>query len=183
VTAEQERLITDHYHVAEACYWNMRKRVPYHVDTDALWCAAMEGLVRAALAFDGSTGWKFSSWAWLRMVGAMQDEMRRMDPHSRSERKAIKSGDESVAEITFCELNEAVYGRGTRTEDHAPRVCSRLDFVRCAASLPQRTRYVLMYRLAGFSMGEIARAYGITESRVSQILKDARRKVAVGMAA
>lgn len=55
-------------------------------DLDELVSAGLSGLLAAAEGFDASRGLAFSTYAATRIRGAMLDELRRVDPLSRSSR-------------------------------------------------------------------------------------------------
>lgn len=55
-----------------------------HADLDELVSAGLVGLLRAAETFDAERGLAFSTYATARIRGAMLDELRRLDPVSRT---------------------------------------------------------------------------------------------------
>lgn len=63
---------------------HLQPRVPRYVDLQDLIQAGMVGLVEAARAYDHSKGSTFESYAYLRIKGAMFDEVRRMSSLPRS---------------------------------------------------------------------------------------------------
>lgn len=60
-------------------------------DLDELVSAGMIGLLRAAETFDATRGLAFSTFATARIRGAMLDELRRLDPLSRTMRARTRS--------------------------------------------------------------------------------------------
>lgn len=62
-------------------------KLPPHVDFDDLVSAGYEGLLQAALRFDPSRGFQFSTYAPTRIRGEMIDQLRDRDPTSRAVRK------------------------------------------------------------------------------------------------
>lgn len=60
-------------------------------DLDELVSAGMLGLLRAAESFDTARGVAFSTFATARIRGAMLDELRRIDPLSRSVRARTRA--------------------------------------------------------------------------------------------
>lgn len=59
-------------------------------DLDELVSAGLGGLLAAAEGFDASRGLAFSTYAATRIRGAMLDELRRVDPLSRSSRARVR---------------------------------------------------------------------------------------------
>jgi RNA polymerase sigma factor for flagellar operon FliA len=59
-------------------------------DLDELISAGFGGLLAAADAFDPSRGFAFSTYAAARIRGAMLDELRRLDPLTRTERHRVR---------------------------------------------------------------------------------------------
>ncbi|GAA3871488.1 hypothetical protein GCM10022243_40960 [Saccharothrix violaceirubra] len=68
-------------------------RVPAHVRRDELMSAGYEALAHAARCFDASRGAPFSSYANVRVRGALLDELRRADWASRSVRSKARKLD------------------------------------------------------------------------------------------
>lgn len=77
-----------------------RSRVPGHVSADDLTSAGMFALVQAAEGYDASKGASFSTYAALRIRGALVDELRGLDWASRSVRRRARQVDEVRGEIS-----------------------------------------------------------------------------------
>ena len=58
--------------------WKLHRRVPNHVDLDDLVAYGQIGLLEAMRRFDKSRGLKFSTFAWLRVRGAILDGLEKM---------------------------------------------------------------------------------------------------------
>ncbi len=84
---ELDDLVRTHLPVVGYVVHEVAARLPGHVDRDELVSAGMAGLVRAAQAFDASTGVPFSRYANTRIRGAILDELRGMDWSSRGARR------------------------------------------------------------------------------------------------
>jgi RNA polymerase sigma factor (sigma-70 family) len=163
----------DHMAAIEACVSRFvaTKRAP--IERDELAGVARVAYTRAMATYRPDTGSKFSTWAWQLMWYAMIEELRRLDPQSRSERAAIKRGEE-VQLITIGELREDMYG----SHDIAPSVCARLDLIAALRSLPHRIASILLWRAFGYSQEEIARDQRCTASRICQLETEGRRRIA-----
>ena len=88
-------------------------RLPGHVDRDELVSAGMAGLVRAAQAYDASTGVPFSRYANTRIRGAVLDELRGMDWSSRGARRRSRELARAEDQLT------SRLGRAATTEELA----------------------------------------------------------------
>ena len=64
-------------------------RVPRHVELDDLIGAGVLGLLNAERQFDESKGVPFDRYAEIRIRGAILDELRAMDPTSRTARRQV----------------------------------------------------------------------------------------------
>lgn len=111
---DRNRLIEDHlplvgYHVSETL-----SRVPSHVERDDLASAGALALVRAADAYDPSTGVPFNRYAAIRIRGALVDELRSMDWASRGTRTRIRRmtsvADELTAQLGHAPSQEQLAG-------------------------------------------------------------------------
>lgn len=63
----------------------------------------------------------------------------------------------------------------TPVEDHAPTAIARVD--NAALVLSDCERELIVYRYEGYRLREIGEYWGVTESRVSQIMSDLRTKL------
>jgi RNA polymerase sigma factor (sigma-70 family) len=177
LTELEEALITDSGAWLAAVVRKFIARMPEHADRDAVRGAAAEGLVRAALAFDVSRGLHFTTYAYVRVWGAMQDECRQHDPLTRSARKAGETHETVSLEQPHGEgltVADAIADLGT---DLADAACERLAAHEALDALPPRHRRLVLQHAAGYTLDEIAAAEGVTDSRVSQIVNDAARRM------
>ena len=74
-------------------------RLPAHVDRDDLASAGREALVNATLRFDGPTN-DARAFCFVRVRGAMLDELRRMDPLARRRRERVRAVSKIEHELT-----------------------------------------------------------------------------------
>jgi RNA polymerase sigma factor for flagellar operon FliA len=203
------------------------RELPTHCELDDLVSCGLVAIIEAVDRFDPVKGATFEQYAWMRVSGAIVDELRRLDRVSRSSRGVARSIDrineewhsrdgrqpteqELADELqigvpdlreTMGELDRAhvvslasAAGRGEdqQTElgetiaapeyvDPARQVLAneRSDRFREAMStLSERERTVLsLIHVQNLQGAEVGRILGVTESRVSQILASARRKL------
>jgi len=67
----------------------MLARLPAGVDRDDLTSAGVVGLIHAVRQFDDSRGVPFEQYARIRIRGAVLDELRSLDPLSRTSRRGV----------------------------------------------------------------------------------------------
>ena len=200
--------------------------LPAHCEVDDLISCGLLALRRAVDQWDPAKGANFETYAWMRVSGAILDELRRLDWAPRSLRRFGRTientrhdwqcrygrspSDEELSdelEISIGELRDQL-DRLSRADllslntptslceeaevgdtlvapasDHDPEfavlVGERSSVLKEAiALLSQREQEILtllyVHRLQG---GEVGRILGISESRVSQIMKDVRYKL------
>jgi RNA polymerase sigma factor for flagellar operon FliA len=73
----RDRLILDHLPLVKHAIGRLIGRLPPGVDVENLESAGVLGLVEAATRFDPERGVKFETYAYLRIRGAVVDELRR----------------------------------------------------------------------------------------------------------
>jgi RNA polymerase sigma factor FliA len=89
-TADVEEMITAHLPLVGHLVREMLARVPVHVSREDLFSAGTEALITAARAFVPDRGTPFSSYAAVRVRGALLDELRGLDWASRSVRGKVR---------------------------------------------------------------------------------------------
>lgn len=85
-TTEQV-VVQDYFNLVKAVASRIKRRLPAHVDVEDLVQTGMIGLMEASTRFDTSRKVEFSSYATTRITGAILDELRKVDPCSRQDRK------------------------------------------------------------------------------------------------
>jgi RNA polymerase sigma factor for flagellar operon FliA len=201
-----DQLITTHVWLVRAIAKKVLEKLPSHVELNDLIEDGVFGLIAAAQRYDPARGIPFPLYAKYRIRGAILDGLRRMDHLSRDLRSKVKKADASTLEnepgrypasALFPEQNgtgvalaragcssakpcEPVADAGSRPDVAAGDAELSGVLRNAMKSLP--TRYgqiVTLYHWRGLTMREIGRAFGINESRVSQIHKRALELMAV----
>jgi RNA polymerase sigma factor for flagellar operon FliA len=182
----RDELVEGTLAIALACISRFVARLPEGLDVDAVRGAAFEALVEAAERWDPTRSSQyFSTYAWRRMWGAMQDECRGLDPNSRSARArgetrraiALEAEIEGTEGLTYADvLNDP-------NEDLAGDLAARCDLAQAVARLSPRQRFVVLAFAEGYRNREIGSLLGVSESRVSQIRTAAARKIRRDLAA
>jgi RNA polymerase sigma factor for flagellar operon FliA len=81
--------LADTLSVVDAVLGSLDRRLPAHVSRDDLASAGKLALIEALLRFDGPPE-KVRAHCYVRVRGAMLDELRRLDPLSRHTREQVK---------------------------------------------------------------------------------------------
>jgi RNA polymerase sigma factor (sigma-70 family) len=162
--------------------------------------AALEGLAKAARDWDPErssegdpyTGLERSFWnfAFIRILGEMKDELRRLDHLTRTQRAMVteqESGVLALDDLDWVNPEEPIPlsasiggddGEGSQMvldlleepRDPIKEFELRDAFCSAAADLAERARFVVVKReLEGYSNSELADAFDVTEGRASQL--------------
>lgn len=90
---ERDALIEQHHPLVRFLARRLLPTLADHAELDDLIGAGMLGLIAAADTFDATRGHAFSTFATLRIRGAMLDELRRHDHLPRSVRRRLRGLD------------------------------------------------------------------------------------------
>lgn len=88
--ASCDELVRDHVPFVAHIVRDVLAKVPAHVNRDDLMSAGLLALTLAAQSFDPSRGVPFTSFAGIRIRGALTDELRSMDWASRAVRSRAR---------------------------------------------------------------------------------------------
>jgi RNA polymerase sigma factor for flagellar operon FliA len=99
--AHVDALITSHMPLVGHIVREALGRVPAHVNRDDLLSAGMLALTMAAQSFDASRGVPFTSFAGIRIRGAIIDELRSMDWASRAVRSRARDVEAARDNLTY----------------------------------------------------------------------------------
>ncbi|MEI8293497.1 MAG: FliA/WhiG family RNA polymerase sigma factor [bacterium] len=215
--ASDEEILKNHMPLVRSVVDRLRASLPAHLDVDDLYSVGLLGLIQAQRRFDPTLGVTFSSYAAVRIRGAVLDELRRVDWMSRTLRiKAKKLSDviaafeqkvgrpateaeianelgitgeeysvllDEVRPLSYVEL-DALAGDDEDSSLHeviadenqpnARELALKNELIQIVVErlqkLPDMQRKILaMYYFENLRLAEIARVFGITESRVCQI--------------
>jgi RNA polymerase sigma factor for flagellar operon FliA len=87
---DRDSLVLGHTHLVRKIAYHLLARMPSTVDVDDLVQSGMVGLIAAARDFSPERGAAFSTYAGIRIRGAMLDEARRADWVPRSVRRGVR---------------------------------------------------------------------------------------------
>lgn len=167
-----QQLVEQYVPLANKLAYQKKKTLPNFIDIEELKSAAYLGLVEAASRFDPSVGVVFSTFAYPRIFGAIHDYLR--------EQGWLKKGTESVTMLSLdapCgDDSEATVWRDTieaKAEDDIEE-----SFEVITLNLDHQARTVLKhYFIDEYSMKEVGDMFGVSESRISQLIKQYKNRI------
>ena len=171
MTTEQQSLVVKYMPLAKKLAGQKKRVLPRHVDYEELESAAYMGLVEAASRFDASQGVAFSTFAYRRIFGAICDWLRQQGWGRRNEYLSVQSLECPTGQDGEV-LGDLVEDKSTERNDD--------EFVEHASMLlkDNSAKDILQhYFVDEFSMREVGDKFGVSESRISQIIKKYRTNV------
>ena len=97
--SDRDQRILDHIPLLHYIVGRMAIEIPSHIDRDDLLSYGMIGLVSASDSWDSTRGFKFSTYAYPKIRGAILDELRHMDFLPRGRREKVRTVDKIVAKL------------------------------------------------------------------------------------
>lgn len=113
---EREDLITSHLGKVKYIADRFAAKLPPSVERDDLYSAGVIGLIEAVERYDASRGVSFTTFAELRVRGAILDNLRSLDWASRSTRRRSREIQETYSQI------EQAEGRTATEEEVAEKM-------------------------------------------------------------
>lgn len=194
-SASRCRLIEKYAPLATSVARRMRVPTGALMGRDDVESAALIGLIDAVDRYDPARGVPFEGYAGLRIRGAILDELRRLDDHTRGERQRART----VATDTEPEIGaygmtlslDMLLETGDRdwaaddddSTDQYDRQDLRIRVESALSCLPPRQREVLArYYGDSLTLRESAARMGISEARACQLhgraIQNLRRELA-----
>lgn len=201
---DREALILSALPVAKRVAWDVAVTAPGHIDFDDLYQIACLSLVDLAASFDESRGVPFGAWAAIKLRYGLIDTLRRQSwPRAiraamaedrvtpdQARRLAVlrrlsrisPERDEDRGEVAaageLVDLGGLVGVPAVAPDEAYAAVERRARVAGLLAGLkPRERRVVLDYYYRGLTMKAIGVRLGVNESRISQILAAAMRKL------
>lgn len=113
---DRETLITSHLGKVKYIADRFAAKLPLSVERDDLYGAGVVGLIEAVDRFDASRGIAFTTFAELRVRGAILDNLRSLDWASRTTRRRAREVQDTYSQI------EQEQGRAATEEEVAERM-------------------------------------------------------------
>jgi RNA polymerase sigma factor (sigma-70 family) len=159
-----QQLVEQYIPFANKLAYKKKKGLPKFVDLEELKSAAYLGLVEAASRYNPDLGIKFTTFSYPRIFGAIHDFLREQGWMRRDEPVQMMSLDVPCTDGEDCTLKDTLEAKeGARTEECFEAITIPLD---------DRERDVLRhYYIDEYSMKEVGDKFGVSESRISQLIK------------
>lgn len=164
-----QELVVRYVPLANKLAFQKKKSLPRFVDVEDLKSAAYLGLVEAATRFDPTVGVAFSTFAYPRIFGAIHDFLRSQGWLKRCDLTPMISLDSPSSE-DGCFLRDMIEDkREDETEECFEVITLNLD--------DQAKSVLRHYFIDEYSMKEVGDKFGISESRISQLIKCYKTKI------
>lgn len=170
---EKDQLARKHLALAR---WCARKHRYGEEEFEELLADALLGMARALNTWDPDCGSSFTSWAVLKMHGAVVDGKRRRDYLTRGQRHSGVTirPPISLDVRVVTERGNLTPGPLDYLADPDSDMTAAVELRAQIDELPARQRFAVLASVDGMTNRKIADLLGVTESRVCQILKAAR---------
>ena len=139
----------------------------YKILAEDMFSEGILGLIEAIKKYNGTV--KFKTFARLRVTGQMIDSIRKNDHVSRGERR--KNNSELISLSTPINDDETLLGVLPQ-DDPLIHLIEKDSFNFFLSGFNRREKLIIKLRVEDFSLREIGKVIGISESRLSQMLKD-----------
>lgn len=162
---------------------------PAHDQFEDLVQEGVVGFVEACGSFDVSRGVPLEAFAMYRIRGAILDFARRQDHLSRTDRAAVREGEERGESRFFRDGREIVPFAPAPLDEEVERIGVEDDDVgvlidvetAMSALSPRLRRVVLLHYWVGMTQRAIGTLLGVSETRINQMLADAHRRGALAL--
>ena len=149
--------------LANKLAYQKKRTLPNFIDFEELQSAAYMGLVEAANRFDPDKGVAFSTFAYPRIWGEINDYLRQLGWGKRGSQCQMASLD-ATAENQECCLKDMIEAEKEFNEGEFLEVISK--------DLDEQAEQVLKcYFIDEYSMKDVGKQFGVSESRISQLIK------------
>jgi len=161
-------------HIKRTAHRMLKGVTPGYLDADDLTSAGCVGLVEAMSRYRPDSEATLNSFAWRRIRGAMLDEIRQMGPLSRRQHER----GESIPDILRIDYVSQDGVMAAEYYGYHDKFDEKIAVRRSLNILKDRERDIIISHFwIGENQYEIAKRYGVCESRISQIIRDALKKL------
>tara|TARA_Y100000034_G_scaffold94926_1_gene115134 strand:- start:692 stop:1249 length:558 start_codon:yes stop_codon:yes gene_type:complete len=167
-----QQLVEQYIPLANKLAYQKKRTVPNFIDVEELKSAAYMGLCEAASRFKEDYGVAFSTFAYPRIFGAIHDYLRERGWGKKTEpRNALSLDAPSSDDGNECSLGDMLEAKVERNDEEFLEVVSQ--------NLDEQAKSVLRYYfIDDFSMKEVGEKFGVSESRISQLIKKYKKQIA-----
>lgn len=168
--ATQQLLVEQYVPLANKLAYKKKRTVPNFVDIEELKSAAYMGLVEAASRFKPELGIQFSTFAYTRIFGAIHDYLREMGWGKRNEPVQAFSLSNPTKDDENCSFGDMLEAKENDNGDEFMEVIT--------LNLDDKASQVLKsYFIDEYSLKEVGEKFGVSESRISQLIKQYKHQI------
>lgn len=168
-----QQLVEQYIPYANKLASQKKKTLPKFIDIEEIRSAAYLGLVEAATRYKPELGIKFTTFSYPRIFGAIHDYLREQGWMKRGEYETMHSLDAICAaegESKDCVLKDTIAAKPKDdTEECFEVITLKLD--------DQGKKILKTYFIDEYSMKEVGERFGVSESRISQLIKSYRDRI------
>ncbi len=164
----QQQLVEQYVPLANKLAFQKKRTLPRHVDVEDLRSAAYFGLVEAASRYNPELGVAFTTFAYPRIFGAIHDFLRQEGYGKRGQfSQVISLNGDTEGEG---ELQDLLKVKPERNDE---------EFLEAVSlGLGEQAKEVLrLYFIDDRSMKEVGERFGVSESRISQLIKRYKQRI------
>lgn len=166
------RLVEQYVPYANKLAYKKKRTLPKFVDIEELKSAAYLGLVEAASRYNPELGIEFSTFSYQRIWGAIHDYLREQGWMKRGDDTQMMSLDlpYTGGEGEDCTLKDTIEARPENDTEECFEVIT--------LNLDKQAKEVLRnYFIDDYSMKEVGDKFGVSESRISQLIKQYKTRI------
>lgn len=165
---KRQQLVEQYIPLANKLAFQKKRVLPAFIDIEDIKSAAYLGLVEAASKFDFDLGVSFSTFAYRRIFGAIHDHLRKDGFGKRGEYLTSHSLNDRQ-EDGSC-MQDSMKAKEDNNRDEF------LDLI--SVDLDNQAKEVIQYYFIDeYSMKEVGEKFGVSESRISQLIKSYKEKI------
>lgn len=165
-----QELVEQYVPLANKLAYQKKRTLPNFIDVEELKSAAYMGLCEAASRFKPEYKVAFSTFAYPRIFGAIHDYLRELGWGKKTQPTSAVSLDAPSVEDEECSLSELLEAKEERNDEEFLEVVSK--------NLDDQARDVIRYYfIDDYSMKEVGEKFGVSESRISQLIKRYKEKI------
>jgi RNA polymerase sigma factor for flagellar operon FliA len=163
-----QQLVEQYIPFANKLASQKKRNLPKFIDIEELKSAAYMGLVEAASRYNPDLGVKFTTFSYPRIFGAIHDYLREQGWMKREH--AVLSLDARCADSEDCVLRDTIEAKvESDVEDCFEVITLNLD--------DHAKKILHTYFIDEYSMKEVGDRFGVSESRISQLIKSYKNSI------
>jgi RNA polymerase sigma factor FliA len=156
-----QKLVEDYVPLAVKLAYQKKRSLPQFISIDELKSAAYLGLTEAASRYDDTKGVQFSTYAYPRIQGAILDYLRELSWGNKEDQSVV------------CDLESLENCSGVEPQSSPEQLLEEIS-----EDLDEQAKTMMkFYFIDEFSMKEIGKKFGVSESRISQLISSYKQKI------